>query len=405
MYSKFFGFREKPFNVVPNPAFLYPSSRHRMALTYLEYGLKENIGFILLTGEIGTGKTTLIRHLLAKIDSEKEVAVLFNTNVTADDLLKQVLREFEVEPSEDDKSTNLDKLNTFLIQRYSRGKRPLLVIDEAQNLNLNTLEEVRMLSNLQTDKDSLLQIMLVGQPELRMRIKDPRLAQLAQRIAVSYHLSPLSREETVEYIVHRLKSAGSRRHDIFTREAMELVHEKCKGIPRSINILCDAALVYAYADDQNIVDLEIMEQTVRDREEEGVVPEGAVWRDPESLESKPGNGSAGSQASTERLAFLEARVADLSSRLNQQAKELKENTDRSRDMIVMKLSQMLDLERKKSDRFLIQCSHYKMKMQELNNEMSEKNRHSNSEDDSEESRESHVVPSKNGFFRRIFWAG
>ncbi|WP_052507502.1 XrtA/PEP-CTERM system-associated ATPase [Desulfonatronovibrio magnus] len=402
MYNIFFGFREKPFNIAPNPGFLYPSSRHSMALTYLEYGLSENIGFILLTGEIGTGKTTLVRHLLSRIGSAMEVAVLFNTNISPEELIKQVLREFEVE-SADDKSDNLDRLNNYLISLFSRGKRPLLVIDEAQNLGMEVLEEVRMLSNLQTDKESLLQIMLVGQPELRVRIRDPRLAQLAQRIAVSYHLSPMNREESKEYIIHRLKSAGSLREEVFSDEAMDMIFEKSKGIPRSINILCDAALVYAYADEQKSVSTEIMEQTVRDREENGVVPEGVVWVESTS-NSGNGNGSGKMDISEGRLAFLESRVADLAARLEWQITNYKEENEMGHEAIVSKFSQLLDQERKKCDRLLIQCSQYRLRIQDLSNELA----------DTQESYEMHKVDSKEmdqvissskpGILRRLFGA-
>jgi len=368
MYASFFGFLEKPFNIIPNPAYLYPSSKHRMAITYLQYGLSENIGFILLTGEIGIGKTTLVRHMLADLNAKIEVAVLFNTNFAAEDLVKYVLREFEVEPAGSDKSANMDKLNSFLIHSYSRGKRPLLIIDEAQNLSLEALEEVRMLSNLQTDRDSLLQIMLIGQPELRMRIRDPRLAQLAQRIAVSYHLSPLSADETREYIRHRLRSAGSLRDDIFTPEAMDLVHAKSKGIPRTINILCDAALVYAYADEVPTVDQHLMKQTIEDREEEGVVRDGAVWVDPEAVSGNGSGNAKGSQEAMNRIFSLESRVAEIAVQLNWQLSEMQARLDEGKDGVVQKLTELLSHERKKSDKLLMKFSHYRLKSRKMSGE-------------------------------------
>lgn len=394
MYSAFFGFREKPFNVVPDPSFLYPSARHRMALTYLEYGLSENIGFILLSGEIGTGKTTLVRYLTSRLKKNMDTAVIFNTNVTADQLIKQILRELEIKVCEEDKTENLDRLNDYLITRYSRNRRVLLIIDEAQNLDMASLEEVRMLSNLQTRRESLLQIMLVGQPELRIKIKDPALAQLAQRIAVSYHLAPMTRQETAEYISHRLKNAGCGNPDLFTAEAVDLIHEKSRGIPRSINILCDAALVYAYADSAGQVSLDIVKQTVLDREEQGVIPEGAVWQENQTL-NQSGSGLQESEL-VRRISHLEERMADLSARLDCRTRETQEVIETERDRLVMKLTQLLDQERRKSDRFLYQCSRYRTRIQEMEEVLACPEESRNIPD---------KAPCKPGFLKKIFCSG
>ena len=372
MYTEFFKLTEKPFNIVPNPDCLYPSSRHRMALAYLKYGLSESIGFILLTGEIGIGKTTLIRRLLSNMDSTVETALLSNTNLSPDDLIKQVLREFELEPEANDKPANLEKFNSFLMDRYARDGRSLLIIDEAQNLSLSALEEVRMLSNLQTHEDNLLQIILVGQPELRSRIRDPRLAQLAQRIAVSYHLSPLDRKDTREYILYRLKKAGREEDDLFTPDAIDLIHEKSKGVPRSINILCDMALVYAFGDESPKIDRSLVEQVIADREEEGVVPDGSVWVDAESVHHTP---QALDGEATQKLNLLETRVGELWSLVRQHEREIQERLGEDRDRLVGYMHDRLEHERTRADEYYSKYCVSHKKVQELEKILAEKNGH------------------------------
>ena len=263
MYEQFYGFKEKPFQITPNPAFLYRSSKHDTALTYLEYGLTENVGFILLTGEIGSGKTTLVQYILGRLESDIEAAVIFNTNVSAEELLALILEEFEIPRPAGGKADVLTALNGFLIERYARRKRVLLVIDEGQNLSDQALEEVRMLSNLQSEDQSLLQIMLVGQPELITKLKQPSMRQFSQRIAASYHLTGLDREETEKYIAHRLQKAGGQ-PDLFTPAAVDIIFKLSGGIPRAINLVCQAALVYGFAEDAQKIGQDTIHQISKD---------------------------------------------------------------------------------------------------------------------------------------------
>ena len=263
MYEEFYGFTEKPFKITPNPDYLYMSPKHKNALTILRYGLTENVGFILLTGEIGAGKTTLINYILKQIESDMEVAVLFNTNVNSEELLEMILRAFELEPVEGSKTQTLEVLNKFLIDQYANHRRSLLIIDEAQNLSKEALEEVRILSNLQSSDQILLQIMLVGQPELKMRLKDPGFVQFAQRIAVNYHLEALTHIETIAYIYHRLGKAGGKLK-LFSAEAIDLIFKSSGGVPRTINLLCDSALVYGYADEVKTIGAGIINNVIKE---------------------------------------------------------------------------------------------------------------------------------------------
>ncbi len=267
MYKKFYGFREKPFQLVPNPRFLYLSKKHQNALTYLEYGLSEGSGFILLTGDIGSGKTTVIRHILNGIDDDAgiEVAVISSTNVDSGELLGLVMHEFGIEASSDNKAKALDAIFHHLIKQYSRKKRVLLVIDEAQNLSVKALEEIRMISNLQTDDQMLLQIILIGQPELKRRLNSAALTQLAQRIAVFYHLGALDRDEIKEYMAFRLEKAGGSK-DIFQDDTFDPIYNASGGIPRIINILCDTALVYGYAEGLQRINARVISQVIRDKQ-------------------------------------------------------------------------------------------------------------------------------------------
>jgi len=264
MYESFYGFREKPFNIVPNPKFLYRSTKHANALTYLEYAIGEGTGFTLLTGGIGTGKTTLIRHLLNQAGANKNIAVVFNTNVDAEQLFSLILMEFDLEPVPGDKARNLEILNHFLIDCYAKKIDPVLIIDEAQNLTREVLEDVRMLTNLQNDEQHLLQIILVGQPELKAKMAHPSLMQLNQRVNVRYHLTELSSDETKEYIAARLETAGGR-PDLFDDEAVSLIYQASGGVPRVINLLCDSALVYGFADEEKRIGAGTVRQVLADR--------------------------------------------------------------------------------------------------------------------------------------------
>jgi len=351
MYENFYGFLEKPFHIAPNPKYLYFSSKHQNALTYMEYGIREGAGFVLLTGEIGTGKTTLIRYILNQIETDMDVAVIFNTNVTSNQFLELVLREFELEVIANDKPKNLEILYQYLIQKYARKEKVLLIIDEAQNLSDDVLEEVRMLTNLQTDDNLLLQIMLVGQPELKAKLKRPSLAQLNQRIGVNYHLMPLTHEETGVYIASRLEKAGGS-PDIFTADAVDEIFNATNGIPRLVNLLCDHALVYGYADELKIIDQSVIAQVIKDKGDIGIVSGEAKNVEDEAHQAKEGLGLA-SDGDRQRLEILEANMQQLKMQVDWQIEELEKRAENYKDDLVSQLSSQLEKERKSHKKTLI----------------------------------------------------
>jgi putative secretion ATPase (PEP-CTERM system associated) len=263
MYVYYYGFKEKPFQINPDPNFLYLSPNHDHALKYLEYGIERNIGIILLTGEVGSGKTTLVQYLRRQIGENLDLAVLSNTNLSADELLSCILIELGIETDTTGKAHHLNLFKNYLKSLDTERRRVILVIDEAQNLPKDALEEVRMLSNFQADDGLPLQIFLIGQPELRTILKSPGMHQIRQRIAVNYHLDGLNREETRNYIEYRLTKAGAARNP-FTPEAVDLIFKSASGIPRSINILCDSALLYGFAEEVETVDADILSSVLSD---------------------------------------------------------------------------------------------------------------------------------------------
>lgn len=264
MYEAFFGLSLKPFELVPNPSFLYQSRSHRKARNYLKYGLRERAGFILLTGEVGSGKTTIIRDFLADLDENIVVAMVFNTKVSTKQVLAMINEDFGLPVSGRDKVALLRELNDFLVELHAQNKYPILIIDEAQNLSSAGLEEVRLLSNLEASDAKLLQIIMVGQNELKETIAKYDLRQLRQRISVHCHLDPLSREETEEYVFHRLEVAGNRNAVKWGDGCFDVLYQYSKGVPRLINTFCDFILLDACAEGHRAVDARVMEEVINE---------------------------------------------------------------------------------------------------------------------------------------------
>ena len=254
MYCEYFGFTEKPFTITPNPQFIFLSSSHREAFAHLVYGIDTHAGFIAMIGEVGTGKTTLLRTLLAQLDPEKyRRALIFNPCLSGEQLLAGICREFCVEAAEKNSFGYLDALNSFLLEQHSAGRTVVLVIDEAQNLAPEVLEQIRMISNLETEQDKLIQIILAGQPELNDILGRHDLRQLSQRITVRCRLTAMGLQDTGDYIKHRLKISGCRIPELFSKGAVKRIYRFSKGIPRLINVGCEQSLVMAWTRDSLIV--------------------------------------------------------------------------------------------------------------------------------------------------------
>lgn len=266
MYEKFYDFSEKPFNTTPDSKFFFPSNKHAEALNSLIYAINERKGFVVITGEIGAGKTTVCRTLLNKIELNTKVAIITNTHLTCKELIAEILGELEVQYNPGTKQKLLSQLNSYLIKQLSQDTNVVLIIDEAQNLSSKVLEEVRMLSNLETEKEKLIQIILLGQPELKVKLQNLRLEQFKQRIAVYYHITALNQEETQGYIFHRLSLASSNGCDIFTPKAIDLIYTYSQGIPRIINLVCDSALLSGYIYDTRKITEKIIQEVAKERE-------------------------------------------------------------------------------------------------------------------------------------------
>lgn len=264
MYLRYFNFKCKPFAMNPDPAFLFASKQHTAALTMLEYAMEAQASFCLLTGEIGSGKTTLVRQLIRMLGEKATVGLVSNTHARFRSIHPWVLSALGVVPRDSSDVAQFEALNEFFIGEYSKGRRTLLIFDEAQNLSVRTLEELRLLSNLNSENDLAVQTLLVGQPELREKMARPELKQLAQRVAVDFHLQSLPVTEALAYVQHRLKVAGGD-EAIFQRRAVELIHQHSGGIPRVMNQLCDLALVYAYAERFDRISARLVAQVLQDR--------------------------------------------------------------------------------------------------------------------------------------------
>lgn len=269
MYEAFYGLKRRPFAIVPQAEFLYLTQQHRTALSLLEYGILKPSLFSLITGDIGTGKSTLVRHLLGRLGATITVGVIGNTHKAFGELLEWTLQSFGLDFRGKDKVEMFQLLSNFLMHEFVKNRRVVLVVDEAQNMTIEALEELRMVSNINADRHHLLQIILVGQTRLREKLRLPALHQFAQRIETDFHLKPLSVEDVEGYIAHRVKVAGRADGDLFEPEAARLVHRISRGVPRLVNLICDTALVYGFAAAKPRVDLEVIEELNRDKQEQG----------------------------------------------------------------------------------------------------------------------------------------
>jgi len=286
MYERFFGLRESPFNANPDPRYLFLTSQIREALAGLTYGIQDRKGFILLTGEVGTGKTTLLNRLLDWLHRQQvATAFIFNSQLDVSNLFDFILADFEIPCDSREKSQVLLRLNQWLLERYRAGETAVLIVDEAQNLSLPVLEEIRLLTNLETSTEKLLQIVLSGQPELEEKLKLPQLRQFRQRITLRCHTAPLTLEETYGYIAERLRIAGANGEPIFSKEAIQAVHMYSLGIPRVMNLLCEHSLINAYVDHLRPVPVKLVEEVAREFQLDEIAPTAPVAFSPHGQQS------------------------------------------------------------------------------------------------------------------------
>lgn len=341
MYESFFDLKEKPFNILPDPDYLYMSKGHENAFTHLEYAIMENKGFVVVTGEIGSGKTTLINFLISKIQQEVQIGLINQTYVTPTQFIKMVCQDFELDVDGLDKAEMVDLLHDFLLKQFANRERVILIIDEAQNLTPKTMEELRMLSNLEAEKHHLIQIILVGQPELKSKIQREDLVQFAQRVTVTCHLNGLSQDEVKKYIVYRLKISGATNLDIFDKESIPSIYKYSKGIPRLINVICDAALVYGYADGKKTITQSIVDSVIFERNESGLFTDNRKADQVNSVAPQTATNGAAIlpdqyQDIERRIHFIENRLDSLDQRLMAHSKQREE-----REGIVIELFKML----------------------------------------------------------------
>jgi general secretion pathway protein A len=266
VYHEYYGLTEAPFDITPNPRFLFYSAKHREAYNHLLYGIRERKGFVQLTGEVGAGKTTLCRAMLEQLDQHYSTALILNPVMNPDQLMRAIAIEFGLPVNTLDRFETLAVLNEFLLQQVERGKDTVLIIDEAQDLTDDLLEQVRLLSNLETDDRKLLQIVLMGQPELRDRLNAYKLRQLRQRITVRYHLRPLNRAEVAQYICHRLEVSGANGRPAFTSPAIWRVHKYSGGVPRLVNAVCDKAMLAGFVNQSDKINWSMIGRAIRELE-------------------------------------------------------------------------------------------------------------------------------------------
>ena len=341
MYESFYGFKEKPFDLHPDPDYLYMSRVHENTYVHLDYAIVENKGFVVVTGEIGSGKTTLINYLLNKIGEDIQVGLVNNTNILPAEFLKMVCHEFELDPKTNDKAELIDIFSGFLIDQFAAGERVVLIVDEAQNLTNDTMEEIRMLSNIETDKHHLIQIILVGQPELRFKLQQNNLKQFAQRVTVHCHLKGLESDEVKEYIKHRLEIGGSDRENIFAKETIDNIAVYSRGIPRLINVLCDSALVYGFADSLETISTSILENVYEELKTLGTFTDydakpTANPASPLEVTAAPAISDKNLQILEGKVQLLDEKIADLKDKLG-----VLTHMRSERDDIVIELFRML----------------------------------------------------------------
>jgi general secretion pathway protein A len=272
MYEAFYGLREKPFSILPDPDLIYWGHNHLLAFAMLEFGVKNCAGFTVITGEVGSGKTTLLRYLLRQLDQKIAVGLISNTPRGTEGLLQWVMMALK-QPYEGSYPALFERFNQFLRTEYSKGRRTVLIVDEAHNLGLDALEELRMLLNINADKHQFLQIVLIGQPELKAKLRMPQLLQFAQRVSSDYHLRALKPDEVTKYINYRLHAVGAR-YPLFSDEACEMIAEASGGIPRTINILCDTSLVYGFASNLQVISRDVVAHVVEDKKQFGLLAAG-----------------------------------------------------------------------------------------------------------------------------------